>query len=197
MRMAPARATGMNARAPERSESYGAPSYQDVALGIRRRGMRRAKARRVVTPADTHGRMQGKGLTGAGPGADMETLSEATRGAVRERAFFELSWSHRTWMSSTGGSLVGIGGACSRRARGALAGAGPDVSPEVPPVLCADSSWRWPAPGPIRQRLGPGAGARSEPSPVQHGPPGREESLLLRLSLTPIARGLERPYDRR
>ena len=48
------------------------------------------------------------------------TLWEATRGAVRERAFFELSWSHLTRVSSTGGSLVGIGGACSR----ALAGAG-------------------------------------------------------------------------
>lgn len=67
----------------------------------------------------------------------MATLPEATRGAVHERTFFELSWSHVTWVSSTGGSLVGIGEACSHRlaarvvrwlalalrARGALAGA--------------------------------------------------------------------------
>lgn len=70
-------------------------------------------------------------------GAGMATLPEATRGAVHERTFFELSWSHVTWVSSTGGSLVGIGEACSHR-------------------LAAP-----------------------------------------RLSLTPIARGLQRPHDRR
>ena len=70
-------------------------------------------------------------------GAGRATLPEATRGAVHERTFFELSWSHVTWVSSTGGSLVGIGGACSHRlAARAAHQATRRTSHEIPPLCC-------------------------------------------------------------